>query len=85
MVSDPSIAILMIALGALGVYAELCRPGKVLPGVVGGISLTTGVASLAKTDAPIPWRLTLIIGTPLVILTVFLVTVAVRARRNKLT
>jgi membrane-bound serine protease (ClpP class) len=85
MVSDPNIAILLMALGALGVYAEFCLPGKVIPGVVGSIVLTVGLASLFKTTTPIYWPLALVIIVPFAVATVFLLRIAIRARRNKRT
>lgn len=84
-VSDPNIALAMMALGAAGVYAELCLPGKVIPGVVGGVLFLVGLASLlnAPPDAPISW---LLAGTLMIVwatATALLLRVAVRARRNK--
>jgi len=85
MVSDPNIAILLIALGTLAIYAELCRPGRVVPGVIGGVALAVGLASIvsAPPEARISWPLFGVIMLPLGFLTMFLLKIAVRARRNK--
>ena len=73
---------LLIAAGLVGIYAELLRPGKVIPGVVGGVLLTLGLAGLAR--GPIEWSAVLWLGTPLVLLTAGLLAIAWRARRNKI-
>lgn len=39
LISDPTIAYLMMMLGFFGVLFELFNPGAILPGVIGGISL----------------------------------------------
>lgn len=38
-VSNPDLAYLLLMIGLAGLYFELSRPGAVLPGVVGGLSL----------------------------------------------
>ncbi len=130
---DPNVAFLVLAVGALSLYAEFNHPGAVLPGVVGlvfillalfalnllpvryaaftlilaafllfaleakfathgilglgGIALLT-VGGLLLVDGPIPelrvklW-VALAISVPLGAITVFLMTIALRARRNK--
>jgi membrane-bound serine protease (ClpP class) len=52
-IADPNIALLLLVIGALGVYAEFSAPGMVLPGVLGAISLLLGLAALAMF--PIDW------------------------------
>jgi membrane-bound ClpP family serine protease len=83
MVSDPSIAIFLIAFGALGIAAEFCLPGKVIPGVVGGVLVTVGAASLIRTPQPIPVTLALKVWLPTSFILVWLSRIALRARRNK--
>jgi membrane protein implicated in regulation of membrane protease activity len=83
MIADPNAAILMMALGILGIYLELCRPGKVIPGVLGGIAVLVGLASLFRAQSPIWWPLALFTFVPLAALTAFLLRIALRARRNK--
>lgn len=60
-IADPNMALLLLVLGALGVYAEFSAPGLVLPGVLGAILLLLGLAALAMF--PIGW-----LGASLVIL-----------------
>jgi membrane-bound ClpP family serine protease len=83
MVSNPNIAILLVALGTLGIYGELCRPGWVVPGVLGGVAFLVGFASLANAPAPVPWPFALAWLLPVLFLGGFLLKIAVRARRNK--
>jgi membrane-bound serine protease (ClpP class) len=130
---NPNIAFLVLAIGALALYAELNHPGAILPGVVGvvfillalfalnllpvryaaftliiaafvmfaleakfathgvlgvaGIALMT-IGGLLLVDGPIPelrvklWT-ALSVSIPLGAITVFLMTIALRARRNK--
>ena len=131
---DPNIAFLVLAIGALALYAEFNHPGAVVPGVVGvvfillalfalnllptryaaftlilaafvmfaleakfathgilgvaGIALMT-IGGLLLVDGPIPemrvklWT-ALSVSIPLGAITVFLMTIALRARRNKI-
>jgi membrane-bound serine protease (ClpP class) len=130
---DPNIAFLVLAVGALALYAEFNHPGAVVPGVVGvifillalfalnllptryaaftlilaafvlfileakfathGILGLGGIACLTLgglllVDGPIPelrvklWT-ALGVSIPLGVITVFLMTIALRARRNK--
>jgi membrane-bound serine protease (ClpP class) len=60
-IADPNIALLLLVLGALGIYAEFSAPGMVLPGVLGAISFLLGLAALAMF--PIGW-----LGASLVIM-----------------
>jgi len=130
---DPNIAFIVLAIGALALYAEFNHPGAVVPGVVGvvfillalfalnllptryaaftliiaafvlfvleakfathgvlgigGIVLLT-LGGLLLVDGPIPemrvnlWT-ALGVSVPLGAITVFLMTIALRARRNK--
>ncbi len=130
---DPNIAFLVLAIGALALYAEFNHPGAVVPGVVGvifillalfalnllptryaaltlilgafvlfmleakfathgalgvgGIALLT-LGGLLLVDGPIPemrvhlWT-SLAISVPLGLITIFLMTIALKARRNK--
>ena len=130
---DPNIAFLVLAVGALALYAEFNHPGAIIPGVVGvifillalfalnllptryaaftliigafvlfaleakfathgilgigGIGLLT-LGGLLLVDGPIPqMRVRLItalgVSLPLGAITVFLMSIAIRARRNK--
>lgn len=130
---DPNIAFLVLALGALALYAEFNHPGAVIPGVVGLIAIVLAVFALnllpvryasfvlilaafvmfaleAKfmthgvlgiggvvaltlgglllVDGPIPelrvqWWAALGVSVPLGAITVFLMTLAIKAYRNK--
>jgi len=60
-IADPNIALLLLIIGALGIYAEFSSPGLVLPGVLGAILLLLGLAALAMF--PIGW-----LGAALVVL-----------------
>ncbi len=83
MLANPNIALLVAALGLLGVYAEFCRPGRVLPGVIGGVLLLTGIASMTHANRPIHWPFALAIISLLTVVTLFLLRIAIRARKNK--
>ena len=132
-IMDPNIAFILLAIGALALYAEFNHPGAVIPGTVGvvfillaafalnllpvrfaalvlivgsfalfaleakfathgvltigGISLLV-IGGLLLVDGPIPeMRVRLVtalaVSVPLGIITAFLMSIAVRARRNK--
>jgi membrane-bound serine protease (ClpP class) len=130
---DPNIAFIVLAIGALALYAEFNHPGAIVPGVVGivfillalfalnllptryaaftlimaafvmfaleakfathgilgiaGIALMT-IGGLLLVDGPIPemrvklWT-ALSVSIPLGAITVFLMSIALKARRNK--
>jgi membrane-bound serine protease (ClpP class) len=131
---DPNVAFLVLAVGALALYAEFNHPGAIVPGVVGvvfillalfalnllptryaaftlimaafvmfaleakfathgvlgvaGIALMT-IGGLLLVDGPIPemrvklWT-ALAVSVPLGAITVFLMSIALQARRNKI-
>jgi len=131
---DPNLAFILLAIGALGLYAEFNHPGAVIPGTVGivfiliagfalnllptrfaalglilaafalfaaeakfashgvltvgGIALLT-LGGLLLVDSPIPEMrvhlfTALAVSIPLGLITAFLMTIALKARRNKL-
>ncbi len=45
-ITDPTVAYLLVSLGSLGLFLELSNPGSVLPGVVGGLFLLLGLYAL---------------------------------------
>ncbi len=45
--ANPNIAYLLMALGMLGIWAEITHPGAILPGVVGVISILLALYSLS--------------------------------------
>jgi membrane-bound serine protease (ClpP class) len=130
---DPNISFILLAIGALALYAEFNHPGAVVPGTVGivfillavfalnllptrfaalglilaafglfaaeakfvshgvltigGIVLLT-LGGLVLVDSPIPEMrvhllTALVVSVPLGLITAFLMTIAVKARRNK--
>ncbi len=132
-IMDPNVAFILLAIGALALYAEFNHPGAVIPGTVGVVFillaafalnllpvrfaaiamiigafalfaaeakfashgvLTTGgivlltLGGLFLVDAPIPEMrvhplTALAVSIPLGLITAFLMSIAVRARRNK--
>ena len=132
-IMDPNVAFILLAIGALALYAEFNHPGAVIPGTVGvvfillaafalnllpvrfaalvliigsfvlfaleakfathGVLTIGGIAllvigGLLLVDGPIPeMRVRLVtalaVSIPLGIITAFLMSIAVRARRNK--
>jgi membrane-bound serine protease (ClpP class) len=134
-IMDPNVAFILLAIGALALYAEFNHPGAVIPGTVGivfillavfalnllptrfaalvlifgafvlfaleakfishgvltigGITLLV-IGGLLLVDGPVPeMRVHLLtalaVSIPLGVITAFLMSIAVRARRNKVT
>lgn len=52
-IADPNIALLLLVLGALGIYLEFSSPGLVAPGVAGAVLLLLGLTALSML--PIDW------------------------------
>lgn len=52
-VADPNIALVLLVLGALGIYVEFSSPGLIAPGVVGAIFVLLGLSALSVL--PINW------------------------------
>jgi membrane-bound serine protease (ClpP class) len=52
-VADPNIALILIVIGALGIYAEFSSPGLIAPGVVGAILVLLGLSALSVL--PVNW------------------------------
>ncbi|MGA8150477.1 MAG: nodulation protein NfeD [Terriglobales bacterium] len=132
---DPNVAFILLAVGALALYAEFNHPGAVVPGVVGvvfillaifalnllptrfaavvlilasfvlfaleakfathgvlaiGGIVTLTLGGLLLVDAPIPqmrvhFLTALAVSVPLGAITVFLMSIALKARANKIT
>jgi len=51
--TDPNLAFILLAVGALGIYIEFTNPGLVFPGVFGGLLLIVGMMALSLL--PINW------------------------------
>ncbi len=64
-IADPNLALVLLVLGALGVYVEFSSPGLIVPGVGGAILALLGLSALAVL--PINW-----LGVALLILAVVL-------------
>ena len=132
-IADPNIALLLLILGALGIYLEFSSPGLFAPGVAGAVLVLLGLTALAMfpidwlgvalmvlafaffileakftshgvltvggavcmllgslmlidTSAPelrIRWTTALALTIPFALITSFLFSIALRARRNK--
>ena len=52
-IADPNIALVLLVLGALGIYVEFSSPGLIAPGVVGAIMALLGLSALSVL--PINW------------------------------
>lgn len=63
--SDPNIALILLVLGALGIYVEFTQPGLIAPGVAGAILALLGLSALSVL--PINW-----LGAALLVLAVTL-------------
>jgi len=50
-ITDPNIAMILMSIGAIGIFIELYNPGLILPGVVGVISIVLGLYSLQTLSA----------------------------------
>jgi membrane-bound serine protease (ClpP class) len=62
-ISDPNIALILLVLGALGLYVEFSSPGLIFPGVGGGILILLGLSGLSVL--PLNW-----VGVALLLLAV---------------
>jgi membrane-bound serine protease (ClpP class) len=132
-IADPNIALVLLIIGALGIYVEFSSPGLIAPGVFGGILVLLGLSAISVLpinwlgaallllactlfvlevkftshgvlgvggavamvlgavmliDSPAPelrihWSTALAVTLPFSAITVFLLTIAARARRNK--
>jgi membrane-bound serine protease (ClpP class) len=132
-IADPNIALVLLIIGALGIYVEFSSPGLIFPGVAGAILVLLGLSALSVLpinwlgaalmllamgmfllevkiashgilgaggavalvlgavmliDSPVPelrvqWITAIALALPFSAITVFLLTIALRARRNK--
>jgi len=74
---------LLVVTGLCGIYSEFIWPCKVIPGAAGGVLLMLGIAGMMR--GPIDASAVVLLGTPVALLTIALLTIAWRARRNKTT
>ncbi len=75
--------VLLAIAGLCGIYAEFIWPCKVIPGAAGGVVLMLGLAGMIK--GPVDVHAVLLLGAPFALLTIALLAIAWRARRNKTT
>lgn len=52
-ISDPNLALVLLVLGALGIYVEFHSPGLIVPGVIGAIMALLGLSAFSVL--PINW------------------------------
>jgi membrane-bound serine protease (ClpP class) len=64
-VSDPNVALIVLLLGAIGLYVEFSTPGLIVPGVAGAILLLLGLTAIALL--PLNW-----LGVALILLALVL-------------
>ena len=64
-IADPNLALVLLVLGALGIYVEFSTPGMIAPGVIGAILALMGLSALSVL--PINW-----VGVALLILALVL-------------
>jgi membrane-bound serine protease (ClpP class) len=62
-IADPNLALILLVIGALGIYIEFNSPGLVAPGVIGAIMVLLGLSALSVL--PINW-----VGVALLLLAV---------------
>jgi membrane-bound serine protease (ClpP class) len=60
LISDPTIAYLLLSFGSLGIFLELSNPGGFVPGIFGVICLILGFYALGTL--PVNWTGVLLIG-----------------------
>ena len=132
-IADPNIALIILVIGALGIYVEFSSPGLIVPGILGGILVLLGLSAISvlpinwmgaalvmlafalfvlevkfashgilgaggalalvlgavmlvpspEPELRIHWSTALAVALPFSAITVFLLTIAARARRNK--
>ena len=61
-ISDPNVAMILMSLGAAGLFIELYNPGLVLPGVVGTVALVLGFYSFQTLSANFAGVLLILLG-----------------------
>ena len=52
-IADPNIALILLVLGALGIYVEFTSPGLIAPGIAGAILALLGLSALSML--PLSW------------------------------
>jgi len=70
LISNPSIAYILLMLGILGMYFEFSNPGAILPGVLGGIFLILAFFAMQQLPVNVAGILLILFATILFILEV---------------
>ena len=52
-IADPNLALILLVIGALGIYIEFQSPGLIVPGVIGAIMVLLGLSAMSVL--PINW------------------------------
>lgn len=65
--SDPSIALLLVMLGLAGLFLEFSNPGLLLPGALGAVSLLVGMYALQMLPVDFAGIALLLLGTALLV------------------
>lgn len=73
-ISDPNVAMILMSLGAAGLFIELYNPGLILPGVVGAVSLVMAFYSLHTLSANMAGALLVLLGIIFLIAEIHIVT-----------
>jgi membrane-bound serine protease (ClpP class) len=60
LISEPTIAYLLLSFGSLGIFLELSNPGTFIPGIIGAVCFILGFYSLGTL--PVNWTGLLLIG-----------------------
>lgn len=60
LISDPTIAYLLLSFGSLGIFLELSNPGTMVPGIIGVVSFILGFYALGTL--PVNWTGVLLIA-----------------------
>ncbi|OGR45150.1 MAG: hypothetical protein A2X28_03525 [Elusimicrobia bacterium GWA2_56_46] len=61
-ITDPNIAMILMSLGAAGMFIELYNPGLIFPGVVGAVSLVLGFYAFQTLSANFAGVLLILLG-----------------------
>jgi len=61
-ITDPNVAMILMSLGAAGLFIELYNPGLILPGVVGAVALVLGFYSFQTLSANFAGVLLILLG-----------------------
>ncbi len=69
-ITNPNVAYILMMLGVYGLFFELSRPGAILPGVIGGISLLLAVVAFQALPVNTAGLLLILLGMILLLLEV---------------